>query len=168
MLEQENTSQRSYLGITAAFLRSRGVVGSALTCACVSIPVAGVVAVCSSKLWPIYRTTLDSFSAPQLALLAIIVAPILETIFFQFLVGTVAKACTRNMGAQLAIICIPFALNHFLRGIPVGLSAGVVGGVVFGFLFIAWQEVSVSKAILATMLTHALHNAAAIAADHFS
>ena len=168
MFQQEDTRRQSPLGIVAAFLRRIGVIGSALACACVSIPVAGMIAVCADKLWPSHRSDLDSLSAAQLTLLVVFAGPILETLFFQLLVGAAAKAFSSNMAVRMVMICIPFALSHFPLGVSAGLSAGVVGGVVFGFLFIAWQDVSVSKAVLATFLAHSLHNAAVLAVDRFS
>ena len=165
MVQENNTGQEPLFEAIASLLRRAGVVGSAVLCACVSVPISGLVSFCADKVWASHRTDLDSMTVPELALVAMLIGPLLETLFFQLMVGTAAKAFVSSIGARLPIMCIPFALSHFALGISAGLSVGVVGGIAFGFLFLAGQDASVSKGVLATMLAHSLHNASVLVAD---
>lgn len=147
--------------------RSFGVVESSLLCVLVSVPIASLVAVTANVLWSSNRTDLNSMNVPEMVLLAILIGPLIETIFFQLLIGTAIKSFVESLTARLVIISIPFALSHFLIGISSGLSAGIVGGILFGFLFITWQEISTKRAFTATVLAHCLHNSIILLADHF-
>jgi len=152
----------------AARVRSFGIVGSALVCALVCAPLASLIALAANALWPSSRTDLNSMSFPGMVLLAILIGPLIETCFFQLLIGVAIKSFIDNLAGRLIIISIPFALSHFPIGVASGLSAGVVGGIFFGFLFISWQEISSKKAFAATLLAHGIHNSIILLADHFS
>lgn len=99
-------------------------------------------------------------TAPEI----VVIGPLIETAFFQLLIGTAARSFTERLFARWMAVAIPFAVIHFFIGVVSGLSAGVVGGLLFGFVFVAWQDVSTKKAFAATLLAHCLHNASALAA----
>lgn len=86
-----------------------------------------------------------------------IVAPVIETIIFQFALIEILRGM---VGPRIQIImsAAAFAAAHFLGGAIKGASAGVVGGVYFGFTYVFWRKKSFEKAFIMTIITHIISN----------
>ena len=96
---------------------------------------------------------------PLLVIIGIIVlAPILETLFFQTLMIELTKRVKKSYFIQFCAGMIPFAIVHFFHGIIIGIAAGVVGGFFFTYTYLEWRKESRWKATGVTALTHCLHN----------
>jgi len=133
-----------------------------------SLPLAAGLATIANHFWPSQRRDLDTFNSFGLIAVGVFIGPLLEASIFQLLVGAAIRRFIQRIDLRLLLITIPFALIHFPQGAATGLGAGVAGGLVFGFMFIAWQDVSTSKAFLAALLPHVLHNALAISLGLFA
>ncbi len=83
---------------------------------------------------------LIEWSAAQLIALAVVAAPIIETLIFQVVPISIARALRAPLKVQILISGGLFALPHFLEGIGVGIGAGVIGGLYFAYAFAHWAR----------------------------
>ena len=70
---------------------------------------------------------LIEWSAAQLIAYAVLAAPVIETLVFQVIPISIARALRAPLKVQILISGGLFALPHFLEGIGVGIGAGVIG-----------------------------------------
>ncbi|HAI10492.1 MAG TPA: hypothetical protein DCM28_02230 [Phycisphaerales bacterium] len=91
-------------------------------------------------------------------ILAIIIAPILETLLFQSFPIWIARICKLKFGTQIAISATLFALTHIPEGFTTFISAGIVGGFYFAFTYAFWRTKGRWVAFWVTALVHAIHN----------
>ena len=163
----EALSPDSTLSRYAQRVRRAGLLRSSMFAVLLSVPLAVGLAAVANHFWPSQRHDLDTFNRFGLIAVGVFFGPLLETVIFQLLVGIAIRHFIQRIDLRLLLITIPFALSHFPQGAATGLGAGVVGGLVFGFLFIAWQDVSASKAFWAALLPHSMHNAVALGLGEF-
>ena len=96
--------------------------------------------------------------------LAVVIAPLWETLAFQVLPVAIARRFHARFLLQIGISTALFAVAHYLtRGPNAAITAGLVGGFYLSFCFATWWPRSGWTALWTTGLSHALNNAAAIA-----
>lgn len=93
------------------------------------------------------------------ALLAVLVAPVLETLLFQAFPVWIARLCKARFSTQVLSSLVPFAALHAVEGIQAGLAAGLFSGFYLAFTYVHWREHSRWTAFWVTAVSHALHNA---------
>ena len=86
------------------------------------------------------------------------VAPVGETIALQALIIVPLSALGADIGTQMVVSALLFALLHWTQSPVNGIAAGVSGGVYFGFAFAFWHTQSIWTALWVTALAHALSN----------
>jgi hypothetical protein len=96
------------------------------------------------------------------AVLAILVAPWLETLLLQMLPVGLARLCGAGRSAQLILSMVVFAALHFIEGIGTGLAAGIVGGFYLAFTYTHWRRHSRTRAFWMTTAQHTIHNTAIV------
>jgi hypothetical protein len=96
------------------------------------------------------------------AVLAILVAPWLETLLLQMLPVGLARLCGAGRSAQLILSMVVFAALHFIEGVGTGLAAGVVGGFYLAFTYTHWRRHSRTRAFWMTTAQHMIHNTAIV------
>ncbi len=106
---------------------------------------------------------LSGISYETIALLAIVFAPVFETLILQALPLLIARKLKASFGAQVALGTGIFALAHCAEGIATVLAAGIVCGFYFCFTYAFWQRKGHWPAFLATAGSHAVHNAISVA-----
>lgn len=106
---------------------------------------------------------LSGISYETFALLAVVFAPVFETLILQAPLLLSAWKLGGSFGAQVAVGTIFFALAHYWAGIGTVLAAGIVGGFYFSFTYAFWQRKGHWPAFLATAGSHAIHNAISVA-----
>lgn len=89
--------------------------------------------------------------------MGVVFAPLIETIFGQWLPIRVARIWTENPKILLWSATCVFAIQHIHAGFS-GLAVGLGGGVVLAFAFLAWYRVGFGKAFWMTSAIHAVHN----------
>ena len=94
--------------------------------------------------------------------LAILVAPWLETLLLQMLPVGLARLCGAGRSVQLILSMIVFAALHFMVGLGTGLAAGVVGGFYLAFTYTHWRRHSRTRAFWMTTAQHMIHNTVAV------
>lgn len=90
--------------------------------------------------------------------MAVILAPVLETLLFQQVPILLARRFGMPLLLQFALGTIPFAATHFETGLVSGAAAGIVGGVTLSLAYITFVSQSKMKAFVVTAATHSLHN----------
>ncbi len=105
---------------------------------------------------------LIEWSAALLIASAVVAAPIIETLVFQVIPISIARALRAPLKAQILISAGLFALPHFIEGIGVGIGAGVIGGLYFAYAFAHWARKSFWTALWVTMVAHFLRNAISV------
>lgn len=150
-----------------AKLRGMGLLLYCLSCAAAMMLLASIVSNVMAALnlpllsvasWP--ENSFAMLFAQRMQPWRIVLrAPILETLLFQMLPVEVAKKLRLPIDGQWLISASLFMLAHFWNnGAASGLTAGLIGGGMLGLTYLVWREVSFVKALLATILTHALYN----------
>ena len=91
-------------------------------------------------------------------ILVVLVAPVLETLLFQALPIFFVRLLKGSLQAQVLVSTILFAAVHFAEGIPVGVSAGIIGGFYFGLAYAHWRTQSRWRPLWITTVCHAIHN----------
>jgi hypothetical protein len=114
----------------------------------------------SSILAPFSGAERDFMKWPLLKALFVILifAPLVETLILQMIPIGLARLFRARFKTQVLVSLIPFALLHFVEGIAVGISAGVIGGFYLAFTYAHWLEKSVWIAIWTTVLSHFMKN----------
>ena len=98
--------------------------------------------------------------AIRFVLHAVILAPILETLFLQMVPILIARRLKWRVGPQVTCSLIPFALFHN-DGLLSFVSAGLIGGFYLAYTCAVWMEHSWRKSLAITVSSHALMNALA-------
>lgn len=91
-------------------------------------------------------------------IVGVLVAPPLETLVFQALPIFFVRLLKGSLQVQVLVSTILFAAAHFAEGIPVGVSAGIIGGFYFGLAFAHWRTQSKWRALWITTVCHGIHN----------
>ncbi|MDP2856681.1 MAG: CPBP family intramembrane metalloprotease [Bacillota bacterium] len=91
--------------------------------------------------------------------LALVVGPAVETLLFQALPIRLASALRAPIWLQLVVSTTLFGLAHLSGGVA-SVAVAVSGGLAFAWAFIKWSQASITKGLLATVLTHCWVNAA--------
>ncbi|OQA89690.1 MAG: CAAX amino terminal protease self- immunity [Elusimicrobia bacterium ADurb.Bin231] len=120
----------------------------------VSLPVAVVLALIFG---PGKRTSLD-MSLSLAFFLMIIIAPPIETLIFQAFPIFIVRSLKGILRIQIIASAVLFSLAHFSEGITTGISAGLIGGLYFGFAYARWRAVSSWRAFWVTTVCHIIHN----------
>ncbi len=105
---------------------------------------------------------LIEWSAALLIASAVVAAPIIETLVFQVIPISIARALRVPLKVQILISATLFALPHFLEGLGVGIGAGVIGGLYFAWAYAHWARKSFWTALWVTMVVHFLRNAISV------
>ena len=100
--------------------------------------------------------------AGKVIVLAVLFAPLFETLLLQVIPISIARAFKAKIHTQIIISTILFAALHFPEGIAVGMGAGVVGGWYFAFAYARWARKSFWTALWVTTGAHLIRNAIAI------
>ncbi len=90
-------------------------------------------------------------------------APISETLKYQAIPIALLSLAGASFGTQIVVSMILFALAHFVFSVGRGISAGILGGFYFAFVYAHWRSVSFWRAFWMTSLVHALINSAFVA-----
>lgn len=90
--------------------------------------------------------------------MAVLVAPVLETLFCQTLPIAIVRRLRGPFALQVLVSTALFGGLHFLEGIGVGVAAGLVGGFYLAFAYAHWSHQSHWTAFWVTAGSHALHN----------
>ena len=98
------------------------------------------------------------FSMVEVFLLLLLVAPPVETLLFQAFPVFIVRLFKGSFRLQILISTIVFAAAHFPEGIAVGVSAGIIGGLYFGFAYAYWRRKSRWQSFWITTVSHAIHN----------
>ncbi len=95
--------------------------------------------------------------------LVVVIAPLWETLVFQWLPIAVARRYHARYWLQISLSTALFAVAHYLsRGLDAGMVAGLIGGFYLSFCFATWWPRSGWTALWTTGLSHALSNAVLI------
>jgi uncharacterized membrane protein len=105
---------------------------------------------------------LIDLSIGALFLVAVLIAPVLETMLAQALPIFVVRKFGGSFRVQIIISAVLFAACHFSEGVVTGISAGVIGGFYFGFTYAHWREKSRWASFWVTAASHAIHNGIAV------
>lgn len=110
---------------------------------------------------------LEQFGLVALAVLALIWAPIAETVLFQW----APIEALRRFGAPAALAAVGsatvFALLHFQSGVA-AILVHIPTGLVLAWCYLAWRPAGVGKALLVTTGVHFFLNLLAIGAAAIS
>lgn len=100
------------------------------------------------------------FSRGGFAFVAILIAPVIETLVLQFLPAIIGRRFALSDALLLAIVVVPFSLSHLIPAAPLpSLINGFVGGLSLGLCYIVCMPRSHFHAFSVTAAVHALHNA---------
>ncbi len=105
---------------------------------------------------------LIEWSAALLIASAVVAAPIIETLVFQVIPISIARALRVPLKVQILISATLFALVHFIEGLGVGIGAGVIGGLYFAWAYAHWARKSFWTALWVTIVAHFLRNAISV------
>ncbi len=105
---------------------------------------------------------LVKWSAAELIALAVVASPIIETLVFQVIPISIARALRAPLKVQILVSAALFALVHFIEGIGVGVGAGVIGGLYFAYAYSHWARKSFWTALWVTIVAHFLRNAISV------
>jgi len=125
-----------------------------ITTECVIITLLASIAL---DLFGFGERDLD-LSYPVLLLVAVFIAPLLETLIFQALPVWIARLCKARLSVQVAASVVPFFAAHALEGIGTGIAAGLLVGFYLAFTYAHWRERRRWTAFWTTAVCHALHN----------
>lgn len=112
---------------------------------------------------PEEKERFEGMSSVMVALRALLIAPVAETLLFQALVIWSINGWEPAMGTQVAASAYLFALAHFEASIGIGVAAGIPCGLYLGFTFAFWLQDSFWTAFWVTAVSHFLHNLLPIA-----
>jgi len=103
------------------------------------------------------RISLD-LSVTVAFLLLIVIAPPLETLVFQAFPIFIVRLLKGSFRTQIIASAILFSAAHFPEGIATGISAGLIGGLYFGFAYAHWRTKSRWQPFWITTVCHIIHN----------
>ena len=93
-----------------------------------------------------------------LLLLAVVIAPVFETLIFQAFPVWIARLCKASFPVQIVASVVPFFLVHAIEGLATGLAAGLISGFYFAFTYVHWRQERRWTAFWVTAVSHAIHN----------
>jgi hypothetical protein len=105
---------------------------------------------------------LDTFS---LVAIAIVLAPVIETLLFQVLFSALARILKAEFWLEIAIMTVPFALAHFQESVRSGILAGCVAGFYLSYIYGSMRRISYRKAYWMTVGFHSLNNGIVMCVD---
>ncbi len=91
-------------------------------------------------------------------LLLLVIGPPLETLVFQAFPIFVTRSLKGSLRAQIIASAVLFSAAHFPEGVATGISAGLVGGLYFGFAYAHWRTKSRWHPFWITTVCHVIHN----------
>ncbi|MHC4616612.1 MAG: CPBP family glutamic-type intramembrane protease [Planctomycetota bacterium] len=91
-------------------------------------------------------------------LLAVLIAPPVETLLLQALPVFVARKLKASFRVQVIVSTLTFTACHITEGFITTISAGVVGGFYFAFTYAHWRQKSRWTSFWVTALSHTIHN----------
>jgi len=91
-------------------------------------------------------------------LLLLVIAPPLETLVFQAFPIFIVRSLKGSFRIQIIASAILFSAAHFPEGIATGISAGLIGGLYFGFAYAHWRTKSRWHPFWITTVCHIIHN----------
>lgn len=95
-----------------------------------------------------------------LAFVAMLFAPVVETLLFQCLPAMIACRFIRSNALLLGIVIVPFSILHLIPAAPFpSLVNGFFCGISLGFCYVVCMRRSHRYAFAVTAAVHALHNA---------
>jgi hypothetical protein len=103
------------------------------------------------------REFLD-YSMVSVFVMLLLLAPPLETLVFQAFPIFIVRLFKGSLRTQILASTILFAACHFPEGIAVGISAGIIGGLYFGFAYAHWRTKSRWQPLWITIVAHGIHN----------
>lgn len=133
---------------------------------CWRIAIEGLIvsllcALALSYLFPdLHREVLD-WSAAEIFLVIVVLAPVFETLLLQALPIFIARKLKAPFAVQVLASTVVFAALHFLEGISTGICAGMLGGFYFAFTYAHWRQKSRWTSFWVTAVSHAFNNAIA-------
>jgi hypothetical protein len=122
--------------------------------------IAIIAAFCTEYFVTEPARSFGSSSKGQLIFYMVVLAPIVETFFFQAIPIGIARQFRTRLRTQILVSIVPFMLGHLVEGVGTGIAAGLIGGFYLAFTYATWVEkTTVGKAMLITVFCHALGNA---------
>jgi len=103
------------------------------------------------------RISLD-LSVTVAFLLLVVIAPPLETLVFQAFPIFIVRLLKGSLRIQIIASAIIFSACHFPEGVATGISAGLIGGLYFGFAYAHWRTKSRWHPFWITTVCHIIHN----------
>ena len=91
-------------------------------------------------------------------LLLLVIGPPIETLVFQAFPIFVVRSLNGSVLIQIIASALLFSAAHFPEGVATGISAGLIGGLYFGFAYSHWRKKSRWHPFWITMVCHAIHN----------
>lgn len=99
----------------------------------------------------------SNLSSAEFFIIAIILAPIIETLLGQMLPILIARRFTKSSLIIIIISALVFALPHCTKNVTKFLPA-FPAGIIYAFTFLHWLEKSKTKAYWITCAAHCLYN----------
>lgn len=106
---------------------------------------------------------LEQYSIAEMALIAILVGPVIETIVAQWLPVTLGRRLFHSDGYAVLFSAWLFGWLHYTQGVLLVLVMFSTG-LVLAWTFVVWRERGLAQAFLMTTAVHAALNAVALAA----
>ena len=125
------------------------------------LAVSLLCALALSQLFPDLHRKFPDWSAAEIFLIIVVLAPVYETLLLQALPIFIARKFKAPFAVQVISSMVLFASIHFFDGIAAGICAGIIGGFYFAFTFAHWRDKSRWTAFWVTALAHSINNAAA-------
>lgn len=90
---------------------------------------------------------------------AVVIAPFIETVFFQSFPFLMTKRLLKHDIFKVLVLSLPFCLFHFSKTFPVlSILNGLCGGVLLGICYVFYAKNSNIQALLMTAFVHSVHN----------
>ena len=106
---------------------------------------------------------LEEYTIAEMAMIAIVIGPVLETILAQWLPVAIGRRLFDGDGQAVLFSAWLFGWLHYTQGMLLVLVMFSTG-LVLAWTFVVWRERSRAHAILMTTAVHALLNAVALVA----
>ena len=110
-------------------------------------------------LFPGLEREFPDWTAGQIFLAVVVLAPAIETLLLQALPIFIARKFKAPFAFQIAASMAVFATLHIFEGILTAIAAGLVGGFYFAFSYAHWCQKSHWTAFWVTAFSHTFNNA---------
>ncbi len=104
----------------------------------------------------------DKYGPLQYGVMAVGLAPLLETLLLQAAPVALGRRCGLGFPGQVFLSAALFMGTHFFEGMQSGITAGLLGGFYLAFTYVHWREASLRTAFWMTVGLHAAHNLASM------